>query len=282
VDADVRERAGLGGLIPAGLMKTLYEASSAVEAHMVLDLLRQEGLTAHIHGEHLQGAIGELPAAGLVRVVVDEADHAQARDVVARWEAEQPKEAVPRSSARMPRAIYGLLAGLVLGIAGTYAFYRSPATVDGVDYNRDGLLDEKWTYAPSGRMQKVEIDRNLDGKVDYIAHYDGRGLIESADSDDNFDGVFESKTRFRAGNVEFSETDTDGDGYPDLRYHHENGVLLSMEVVNPSTGLPRRVEHYKLGRLTMTEVDTDGDGTLDRRDWYGKLSDVIASETIRK
>jgi hypothetical protein len=79
-------------------MKTLYEASSAVEGHMILDLLRQEGLTAHIHGEHLQGAIGEFPAAGLVRLVVDEADYAKAREVVERWDSDQPQEVRPRSA----------------------------------------------------------------------------------------------------------------------------------------------------------------------------------------
>jgi len=263
-------------------MKTLYEASSAVEGHMILDLLRQEGLTAHIHGEHLQGAIGELPAAGLVRLVVDEADYAKAREVVERWDSDQPQEVKPRSATRPPRVLYGVLLGLALGIAGSYAFYRSPVTVDGVDYNADGLLDEKWTYAPSGKPLKFEVDRNLDRKIDYIAHYDARGLIESAESDDDFDGVFETKIHFRAGNVELSETDTDGDGYPDLRSHYESGVPTSTEFMNPSTGLPLRVEYFKLGRLMMAEVDTDGDGILDTRYRYGRLNEVIATERIQR
>src|SRR5690606_18757888 len=51
-------------------MKTLYQAANAVEAHMLADYLKQEGLSAHVLGEHLQGAVGELPAAGLVRLMI--------------------------------------------------------------------------------------------------------------------------------------------------------------------------------------------------------------------
>lgn len=266
---------------PFGFMKTLYEASNAVEAHMILDLLQQEGLNAHIQGEHLQGAMGGLPAGGLVRVVVAEDDYGKARELVERWDTDQPKEAAPKPSTRASKAVYALFGGLLLGIAGSYAFYRSPVTNDGVDYNRDGLLDEKWTSAPSGKPIKVEIDRNLDLKVDHIAHYDGRGLIKTAESDDNFDEVFETKIRFRAGNAELSETDTDGDGYPDLRSHYENGVLVSTAFINPSTGLPLRVEYFRLGKLSTVEIDSDRDGTLDTRYLHGKLNDVIATESIQ-
>jgi tRNA nucleotidyltransferase/poly(A) polymerase len=45
-------------------MKTIYQAVNAIEAHMLRDLLAQEGLSPVIQGEHLQGAVGELPAAG--------------------------------------------------------------------------------------------------------------------------------------------------------------------------------------------------------------------------
>ena len=64
-------------------MKTLYEAANAVEAHMLLDLLKQEGMEARIEGEALQGAMGGVPAAGLVRLVVDEDGYAPARALIA-------------------------------------------------------------------------------------------------------------------------------------------------------------------------------------------------------
>jgi len=261
-------------------MRTLYEASSTVEAHMIVDLLKREGLTARIHGEHLQGAIGGLPAAGLVRVVVEDADYEQARAIVVLWDADQPKEAPQKSPSRPPKFLYGFLVGLTLGVAASCAYFRTPVTLDGIDYNRDGILDEKWTYAPSGRILKVEADRNRDGKVDHITHFDGQGLIESGESDDNFDGVFETRMRFRAGNVQLMEVDTDGDGYHDLIWHFENGMLSSAEYIKPSTGLPLRIEYFKLGKRTMAEVDTDEDGVLDTRYRYDKLNDVISTEAV--
>ncbi|MBP6096852.1 MAG: DUF2007 domain-containing protein [Methyloversatilis sp.] len=68
-------------------MRILYEASSAVEAHLLKDLLAQEGVPASIHGEFLQGAMGELPAAGLVRLMVADEHYAAGRALIARWEA---------------------------------------------------------------------------------------------------------------------------------------------------------------------------------------------------
>ena len=224
--------------------------------------------------------MGGLPAAGLVRLVVEDEDYEQARAIVVRWDADQPKEPQSKHPSRPPKALYGFLVGLVLGLAASYVYFRTPMTHDGIDYNRDGVLDEKWTYASSGRILKVETDRNRDGKIDYIARFDGRGLIESAESDDNFDGVFETRMRFLAGNIERTEVDTDGDGYHDLIWHYENGVSTFVEFIKPSTGLPLRIEHFKLGKLTTAEVDTDEDGVLDTRYRYGKLNEVISTETI--
>lgn len=263
-------------------MKTIYEAPNAIEAHMILDLLKQEGITTQIHGEHLLGAIGELPGAGLVRVVVDDAEFTQARAVVERWDATQPDEPTLKSKPHKSNALRGFLLGLILGIACSYAYFQSPITVDGIDHNGDGIFDERWTYASSGKAIKTEVDRNLDGKIDYIIHNDRKGLPETAEADDNFDGVFESRNSFRDSNVELSETDTDGDGYRDLRWRHTNGVLSTAEYVNPSTFRPLRVEYYALGKLNKAEVDSDKDGTLDTRHTYTTLGEISATEKISK
>ena len=47
-------------------MTIVYAATNAVEAHMIVHLLQQSEIEAHIDGEHLQGAVGELPAATLL------------------------------------------------------------------------------------------------------------------------------------------------------------------------------------------------------------------------
>ncbi|MCW7536857.1 DUF2007 domain-containing protein [Aquabacterium sp. A7-Y] len=254
-------------------MKTVYQAANGVEAHMIVDLLKQEGVSAHIHGEHLQGAIGELPASGLVRVAVDDADVERARETIARWEATQPEEPKQDVPARRSRGFTGFLLGLVLGVAACYAAFRAPVEVDGIDHNRDGVLDDRWTFSPTGRPVKNEVDRNLDGKTDYASLFDERGLIVSGTSDDNFDGVFETRAIYRQGNLMLTEADTDGDGYSDLRSDFRDGVLWSTEYVDPSTGRAARVEYFRLGKLARADIDTDRDGRLDTRVPYSPLGE---------
>lgn len=71
-------------------MITIFEARTGFEAHMIRNLLLQAGITAQVLGEDLTGAMGELPAMGLVRVVVRPDDEAVAHQVVADWEAAAP------------------------------------------------------------------------------------------------------------------------------------------------------------------------------------------------
>jgi hypothetical protein len=71
-------------------MRTAYEASDAIEAHILQGFLEQEGIATRVVGAYLQGAIGELPAQGLVRLLVDEDDFDRARAAILRWEAASP------------------------------------------------------------------------------------------------------------------------------------------------------------------------------------------------
>ena len=68
-------------------MKSVFDACSNIEAHLVMHQLQQAGIEATIQGEFLQGAIGELPAAGNIRVLVGEGDVDEARQVIADWDA---------------------------------------------------------------------------------------------------------------------------------------------------------------------------------------------------
>ncbi|MFZ5550472.1 MAG: DUF2007 domain-containing protein [Pseudomonadota bacterium] len=268
-------------MIPA----TVFEAANLVEAHMVQDLLRQQGLPARVEGEYLQGALGELPTRGLVRVVVDdELDAVAARRVIAEFEAAQPGDdphavavgARSRGSSR----IGWVCLGLVVGMLATVAALRTPAREDGLDHDRDGVADERWTHGATGRPLSMDADRNFDHRVDMVNHYDARGELVDGQADDDFDGRFETALRYRQGMVESSEVDADGDGYPELRFAFEHGVPQTMSVVNPSTGWPLRVEHYRFGLLTEAEVDTDRDGRLDTRLRYTPLAEVVAREPI--
>ena len=85
---------------------------------MLVDLLAQQGISAEIQGEYLQGAIGDLPAGGLVRITVNEQDFASARQAIEKWEAIEPEP--PPVSKKQP-ARHGLLKGLLLGLAWYWA-----------------------------------------------------------------------------------------------------------------------------------------------------------------
>ena len=105
-------------------MKLLYQASNTVEAHMILNLLEQAGLSVRIDGEYLQGGIGELQAIGVVRVMVEENHYADANEVIKEWDTKQPEQEVPLQV---------------------------------------GELNEKW-MSVNYLHSKAVIDRNLDGK----------------------------------------------------------------------------------------------------------------------
>lgn len=262
-------------------MKTIYNAANAIEAHMLSNLLSQEGLSPVIQGEHLQGAIGELPAAGLVRLEVPEPEYEKAREIIARWESAQPSPTLPTpQSTRRTGGLWYFVAGVILGAGVLYALVRTPVSSDGIDHNRDGVVDERWTYSARGILLRTDIDRNLDGKIDYIVQYDERGLVQSAKGDDNFDGTYETTTSFRDGNAVTTRTDTNGDGLPDLVTHFVHGVQRSTQYINPTSGLPVRVEYFNLGVMLHADLDTDKDGKLDTRVTYTPLGEEASRGPI--
>lgn len=69
-------------------MIKIYSAQNAVDAHIVKGMLEQQGISAMVNGEYLQGGIGELPLIGLVTVSVAEEDFENARKVLSEYEDE--------------------------------------------------------------------------------------------------------------------------------------------------------------------------------------------------
>jgi hypothetical protein len=63
-------------------MQVVYEAAHLVDAHLVRHALESAGIPVHIRGEALVGGIGELPAGGLVAVLVPAVAWPRARAVV--------------------------------------------------------------------------------------------------------------------------------------------------------------------------------------------------------
>jgi hypothetical protein len=69
-------------------MKTIYRAENIVDAHLVRNALESVGILAHVAGEYLTGAIGELPAMGLVAVMVADHDVERAAVIAAEIDAD--------------------------------------------------------------------------------------------------------------------------------------------------------------------------------------------------
>lgn len=69
-------------------MRIIYRAENLIDAHLVRNVLEGAGIPAHVGGEYLTGAMGELPVMGLVTVMVAEHDVPVASDLVARVDAE--------------------------------------------------------------------------------------------------------------------------------------------------------------------------------------------------
>ena len=66
-------------------MKTVLHALDSIEANLIKGLLESEGISSSVVGEFLQGGIGELPANGLIRVVVDDKNFERATSVIESW-----------------------------------------------------------------------------------------------------------------------------------------------------------------------------------------------------
>jgi hypothetical protein len=73
-------------------VKTLLYAQDLIEAQLIKNLLQSEGIESMILGEFLQGAIGELPPSGLIRVNVEDDIYEQALRLVEDYFNSSPVE----------------------------------------------------------------------------------------------------------------------------------------------------------------------------------------------
>ena len=67
-------------------MQIAYTPVNIIDAHLAKGLLGSCGIEAWIRGEHLMGAVGELPAVGLLAVMVADEDLEAARRVIEDWD----------------------------------------------------------------------------------------------------------------------------------------------------------------------------------------------------
>ena len=69
-------------------MERLYTAADLPEAHLILHMLRQARIEAHVFNENAQGGMGELPFTHTYPEVwiANGSDREQARRIIARYE----------------------------------------------------------------------------------------------------------------------------------------------------------------------------------------------------
>jgi hypothetical protein len=259
------------------LTERVYECTLAVEAHMICDLLARAGISARVDGEFLGGVGGELPLGSTIKVRVEPARAAEAREVSDEWERLQPPEPTPmppprRSSWRSPLWFLG---GVLAGGAVVFLALRTPYTQQSADLDGDGVNDEFYFY--SGELlDHVDYDRNSDGRMDARWTNDSRGVAVRLDSDDDFDGRFEWEFHAERGWVTRGVMDADADGRPERVQLFKNGVLHTVEVYGGDGTRVVVREHIDNSRLVASEYDDDGDGAFERRVEYDRLGQPLA------
>jgi hypothetical protein len=258
------------------LREKVYECTLAVEAHMICDLLARAGISARVDGEFLAGAGGDLPLGNTIKVRVDPSRAAEAREVIAEWEREQPPTeptpVPPRSRMRSPLwFMVGILAGCMI----MFVVLRTPHTSSQGDTNGDGIDDEFYYY--SGQVvDRVESDRNNDRRIDVRWINDLQGVLSRYEGDDDFDGRFEVQAEAEAGRIVTSTRDSNGDGRPDSVTHFVYGIARSSDVYDEAGVRIVARQHFDGPWNNATDFDDDGDGTFERRVEYDRYGEPKA------
>ncbi|UVL62420.1 DUF2007 domain-containing protein [Pseudomonas sp. B21-032] len=71
-------------------MQRIYDPESLLEAQMLIGMLASEGITVHLVGRDLMGAMGDLPMHGLLGLAVADEQAACARELIAAYNSAQP------------------------------------------------------------------------------------------------------------------------------------------------------------------------------------------------
>lgn len=71
-------------------MQRIHEPADLMEAQMLISMLRSEGVDVYLQGADLIGGMGELPALGLLGLMVED-EHAQhARELITGYQQATP------------------------------------------------------------------------------------------------------------------------------------------------------------------------------------------------
>ena len=71
-------------------MIRIYNPESLIEAQCLKDMLESHNLVCHITGTDLMGAVGELPATGLLALYIEDQDAGQAKELITEYLSATP------------------------------------------------------------------------------------------------------------------------------------------------------------------------------------------------
>ncbi len=71
-------------------MQRIHEPADLMEAQMLISMLTSEGIGVHLQGADLVGGMGELPALGLLGLMVADEHVALARELIASYQQATP------------------------------------------------------------------------------------------------------------------------------------------------------------------------------------------------
>jgi Putative prokaryotic signal transducing protein len=266
-------------------MIIVYSAANNLEAHMIKGVLEQQEIPAYIQGEHLQSGAGELPAiSGYVKISVDDINRDAARKIIKDWEAKDQSltENKPISIDQLAKSgssfLY-IISSFLIGAICMHLYLKPTISQNSLDYNKDGIDDEKWTYEGNIAI-KSEHDRNLDGKYDdFWLYKNGSRLLHKLDN--NFDGKFDTEDHFENDNIYYGKSDLNFDGEIDTTVDYESDYgNYKTSIFNPKTKLIKKIQYYKSDRLVSSELDKNDDGKMDYVIEYDAFEEEIRRKPI--
>lgn len=266
-------------------MRQVYAPANSAEAHMLVHLLDQAGIVAHIHGEALQSSVGELPAMALLQIQVADEDYDAARKLILDWERKQPEAAPEAAPTKVRFPVLALALTLAIGVAAGWLLKDrvTALPIDAAevtfDDNGDGAPDGRFFYHVGGsNAYKLEDDNNFDGVIDDRVRFNDHGAATRQELDQDFDGFFETTVLFEDNNVSRWDIDTDKNGVADIVMHYRLGVVRRVEYRDSSVGQIARIEYFNDFRMTQSEHDLNRDGFTETERHYDDFGEVVRSE----
>jgi hypothetical protein len=266
-------------------MKTVRTFGELAEAGFARSLLEAAGIEALLADEQSY-SIGYGPAAGGLRLQVDDADFERAQRVLDQGPDAaviEPSESPGEIKGRIPVGLFLACAALLGALAFALVHWglerkRAQATSSDSpvtsDENGDGKPDTFYYYEGK-RHVRTEVDGNYDGLIDRWYFYDGDGQYIRAERDKNYDGKPDDWCVCEKGEVVNEKNDTDFNGLVDCVTTFANGIATQVDYMPNESKIVTRRQVLKDGVLVEELVDENRDGAFDYKilhDPFGETS----------